>query len=324
MRKSTRQVLLSRRTLLSVSGLGVAVGSGCRAVTRNSNGVRSNDRESVSDLLNVPVPPQVTVQETMVETQGARLWCWHTGGSGEIIVLSHPFTGSGATWVYQQPAFAAAGYRVIGYSRRGHFRSESYSDEFPPASQDLDHLVNSLGVQRFHLLGCAAGATVAADYAISHPEKLKSLVLASGIISLQDALVAEMYRRLVPAELSNLPADFRELGASYRAVNPQGSNLWLDLEKHARTIARPAMPTANVITLDKLASLPVPILLLSGECDFYMPTALLLRVADKMPAAQVAIMKNTGHSAFWEQPTVFNRLVSDFMQKPAVRRPMAG
>jgi pimeloyl-ACP methyl ester carboxylesterase len=319
----SRQGNLSRRTLLAVGGFGVVGAAGCRAVAGSSNVVQAGCRESVAALLNVPVPEQAPVREEMIEMPGARLWCWDTGGSGETIVLSHPFTGSGATWVYQQPVFAAAGYRVIGYSRRGHFRSESDAEKFPPASQDLDDLVNALGTRRFHLIGCSAGAAVAADYAISHPEKLNSLVIASGIISLQDKLIADTYPRLVPAGLPALPADFRELGASYRAVNPQGTQLWLELEKDARTVANPVPPSANVVTLDKLASLPIPTLLLSGECDLYMPAGLLLRVAEHMPAAQVAIMRSAGHAASWEQPAVFNRLVLDFMEKSAKRRVVA-
>jgi pimeloyl-ACP methyl ester carboxylesterase len=50
-----------------------------------------------------------------------------------------------------------------------------------------------------------------------------------------------------------------------------------------------------------------------------MPAGLLLQVAAHMPAAQVAIMSSAGHSAFWEQPTVFNRLVLDFIEKSARR-----
>ena len=161
---------------------------------------------------------------------------------------------------------------------------------------------------------------MAADYALPHPEKLLSLIMASGIISLQDKLIAEVYPRLVPTDLAGLPADFRELGASYRAVNPEGTRLWLDLERNARTVANPAAPSANVVTFEKLAALQIPTLLLSGECDLFMPAGLLFRVAEQMPAAQVAVIRDAGHSAFWERPTVFIRLVLEFMASSPSRR----
>ena len=53
-----------------------------------------------------------------------RLAYWDTGGEGETVVLLHAGTGSHAVWEYQRPALLDAGYRVIGYSRRGHLGSE--------------------------------------------------------------------------------------------------------------------------------------------------------------------------------------------------------
>jgi pimeloyl-ACP methyl ester carboxylesterase len=85
-------------------------------------------------------------------------------------------------------------------------------------------------------------------------------------------------------------------------------------------VANPTAPSANVVTIEKLAALQIPTLLLSGECDLYMPPGLLFRVAEQMPAAGVALIRNAGHSAFWEQPTVFNRLALDFIAKSTSRR----
>ena len=47
-----------------------------------------------------------------------------TGGSGRPVVLIHGWPLSGASWAHQVPAFAAAGYRVISYDRRGFGRSD--------------------------------------------------------------------------------------------------------------------------------------------------------------------------------------------------------
>src|SRR5215471_14330796 len=71
----------------------------------------------------VAVPEQVKVTEGLADLPGAKLWFWDTGGSGPIVILLHANTGSGAFWPYQQPALAKAGYRVIGYSRRGCYKS---------------------------------------------------------------------------------------------------------------------------------------------------------------------------------------------------------
>ena len=61
-------------------------------------------------------------------------------------------------WPYQQPVFASAGYRVIGWSRRGHLGSDPVDPANPgSASTDLADLLDALGVGRFHLVASAAG-----------------------------------------------------------------------------------------------------------------------------------------------------------------------
>src|SRR5690348_18082196 len=81
-------------------------------------------------MVPVPIPEQVSAQEGMAEIPGARLGYWDTGGTGETIVFLHPASGSALVWLYQQPVFAKAGYRVIA-------RSEEHTSEL----QSPVHLV---------------------------------------------------------------------------------------------------------------------------------------------------------------------------------------
>ena len=79
----------------------------------------------------IALPEQVPAQDGMAEIPGAKLGYWDTGGSGDPIVLLHPASGSALTWLYQQPAFAGAGYRVSPYSRRNYYNSDSAPAENP-------------------------------------------------------------------------------------------------------------------------------------------------------------------------------------------------
>ena len=78
-------------------------------------------------------------------------------------MLLHPASGSALIWLYQQPVFAKAGYRVIGYSRRNYYNSElSPADNPGTASEDLQNLIEFLRLEKFHLVSSAAGGGVAA------------------------------------------------------------------------------------------------------------------------------------------------------------------
>jgi pimeloyl-ACP methyl ester carboxylesterase len=133
-----------------------------------------------SASLMVPLPAPAPAKEALATLPDTRLWYLDTGGDGIPVVLVHPATGSALIWGYQQPAFARAGYRVIGYSRRSYYGSDPLRKENPGvASEDLHNLIEFLGIRKFHAVGSAAGGGVAADFAVSHPDRLLSLVINS-------------------------------------------------------------------------------------------------------------------------------------------------
>jgi pimeloyl-ACP methyl ester carboxylesterase len=173
------------------------------------------------------LPEQVPVTEGRAKLPGTTLWYWDTGGKGPVVILLHAASGSGAFWGYQQPVLAKAGFRVISYSRRGYLKSDPGDPNDPgTACEDLHHLVGFLGVDTFHAVGLAAGGIVGVDYALSHPERLRSLTLASTIMGVTDKPYLDLCSTFRPAFFAQLPKDFQELSATYRAGNPEGAAAW--------------------------------------------------------------------------------------------------
>jgi pimeloyl-ACP methyl ester carboxylesterase len=147
------------------------------------------------------------------ELPGARIRYEESGGEGSgegpPVVFLHAGSGSSRMWEHQIPAFTGAGFRFIAYDRR--------SDGV--AADDLDALAEHLGLERFHLVGTAAGGIVAVDYALSFPERLRSLVIANSIVGVQDEDYLALSRSLRPApQFDALPAEVKELGPSYHAA----------------------------------------------------------------------------------------------------------
>ena len=111
-----------------------------------------------------------------------------TGGTGVPVVFLHAATGSSRVWEHQIPAFTARSYRLIAYDRRGFGKTviEATGPQPGSGADDLLALVNQLGIERFHLVGTAAGAFVALDFALSFPQRLRTLVIANSIGGVQD------------------------------------------------------------------------------------------------------------------------------------------
>jgi pimeloyl-ACP methyl ester carboxylesterase len=221
-------------------------------------------------------------------------------------------------WEHQTPAFTRAGFRVIAFDRRGWGRTTSEPGAASgTAADDLIALMDYLHVDRFHLVGTAAGGFVTFDTALSYPARLRSIVVANSIGGVQDESFVELGRRLRPPEFTAMPPELREVSPSYRAGNPEGTRRWVELEKVSRPpgpIAA-AQPLKNRITFAGLERITVPVLLLTGDADMFAPPPVLKMFAEHIKTAQTVIVPEAGHSTYWEQPEVFNRAVLSFIRK---------
>jgi pimeloyl-ACP methyl ester carboxylesterase len=301
---------VSRRGALRASALAVVSGSLAR-----TPGARA---QAAPAELMVPValPPQAPAREGIATLADTRLWFWDTGGSGEPIVLLHPASGSGLIWGYQQPVFAKAGYRVISYSRRGYYGSAPTDRANPgTGSEDLHQLVEFLALGKFHLVASAAGGSIASDYAFSHPERLLSLTVSSNQFGLADGEIPAAGARIRPKIWDEIPVEVREVGPSYRARNPEGYRLWIELERKSGLVDAFRQPLKNRITEAMLGKLTVPTLVISGVADLATPPAIARLIAAKIPNAELVVASESGHSVYWEQPEVFNRAVLAFIAK---------
>jgi len=254
-----------------------------------------------------------------VELPGVDLWYDDSGGTGTPVIFLHAASGTCESWVYQVPAFTATGYRCITYDRRGWGRSRANPTGEQPGygSDDLHGLADHIGLDYFHLVATAAGGIGGLDYASVHPERVRSLVVANSIGGVQDPEYLEVQQRLRPREIQALPVELRELGPSYRGMNPEGTRRWMAIEHGSRPEGThgPGQPLENPMTFARLETMRVPVLVLVGEADLLSPPALMRLLAAHIPQCQLVTVPEAGHAAFWEQPEVWNRLVLEFLDR---------
>ena len=262
----------------------------------------------------LPPAQQPSLRETMVAIPGARLYVRDTGGEVAPIVLMHPASGSALIWDYQFPVLAKAGHRVIAFSRRGYAKSSPFDKTDPGSgSKDLFELARAMDLPRFHLVASAAGGSISMDFALSHPDRLLSLTISSNSAGVRDGAVFRAAEQIRPAGWDKMPVEFRELGPSYRAANPDGAKLWLDLEHHALTGPDYRQTPTNRITQAALHEVKLPVLLITGAADLITPPAITRLICDAIPGSQMIVADETGHSVYWERPDVFNAAVLDFI-----------
>jgi pimeloyl-ACP methyl ester carboxylesterase len=256
------------------------------------------------------------MRSAYAEVPGVRLFYIDSGGTGIPVIFLHPASGSTRSWEHQIDAFVKAGYRFIAYDRRGWGRSIVVSSGSQPgtAADDLEALREYLKIDSFHLVGSAAGGGVALDYALAFPKHPKTLVVASSNVGVADERYNEMSNKLHPAEmLTTLPPHIRELGPSYRAADPGGTDRWLEIEKVSRLPGAPAQPPKNRITFSSIGNIATPTLFIAGGADLYAPPPMVQLFADRVRGSQMVAIPEAGHSTFWETPDRFNEAVLRFL-----------
>jgi pimeloyl-ACP methyl ester carboxylesterase len=175
-----------------------------------------------------------------------------------------------------------------------------------------------LGIDRFHIVATAAGAGVALDYAVSFPQRLRSLAVANAAVgSLEDNGYQDLTRNSRSREIDALPVYLRELGPSYRAENPEGTRRWIALQQQSQPNGPPAAPqaTRNHLTVASLQGLKVPLFIVTGDADLLAPPPFVHFLTERLRDAESLIVPEAGHSTYWEKPEIFNRAVLDFIRK---------
>jgi pimeloyl-ACP methyl ester carboxylesterase len=241
-----------------------------------------------------------------------------------VLLLLHPTTGTADIWKHQLTAFSEAGYRVVAFSRRGAGRSSAQPRGLDPSNQDISILLDHLDVPSAHFVGSAGGGVHALNYALHRPERVKSLVLNGSMAGMSAADVRNLVTNFMPP--SDAPVELKDFGPSYRYANPEGVQEWLRLEEQSRAHALRKLPKnerrevfSSILDLfgegAAIESVKQKTLLLYGGADLIAPPAYARTIVERFENADLVIIPEAGHGAYWEAPFVFNSVVLDFLSE---------
>lgn len=273
-------------------------------------------RNNAANPLNpVPLPKQAPAKHALAKLPGRKIFYADSGGAGEAVVFLHPAaTGDPKVWVYQQPVFAKAGYRVICYARRGYYKSDDLrKGDQCSAADDLNGLFDALAIERAHIVSTAAGGVTAADFALSYPKRVLSLAITSNYAGVRKGNIWNRAQSIRPKQWNELPRWYREFSCSYIAANPRGLKAWDKLADKA-TKHRGRQQSSNFfITAQTLTKIKVPTLLVTGDADSSTPPSIMRMVAKCIRGSELVTVAECGHSIYWEHPKIFNDVVLDFI-----------
>jgi 3-oxoadipate enol-lactonase len=233
---------------------------------------------------------------------------YESHGDGPAIVFVHGSGGNHLSWWRQVPTLARA-FRCITFDLRGYGFSAAGEGQRSPIA-DVLALLDHLGIERTHLVGQSLGGRICLGFALAYPERVERMVLASTLAGIRDERIERALAAHGPP-----PHDLfeRALAAEFRRSQTDLTFLYREIEAINRIDnTPPAMPTDGPSATD-LAALRAATLLIGGAEDPVVRPDTVALAASLLPGARHEIVADAGHSAYFEQPDTFNRLVRDFL-----------
>jgi 3-oxoadipate enol-lactonase len=260
-----------------------------------------------------------------IDVNGTTLNYQLEGDGPETLVLVNGLADDLVSWDFQVPAFLEAGLRVLRFDNRGIGESDAPSGPYTSRmlADDAKALVDALGLDSFHMMGVSMGGMIAQEFAIAHPELLRSVTFACTYAAPGEfcTRMFAMWGDLAPK--LGVPFVMRDV-TLWAFTVPFFEERTDDLREFEAAMAELAMPVEaylsqlNVIqqhdTTDRLGSITTPTLVLAGEEDILIPVRLSRRLHDGISGAQWATVPG-GHACLWESPDPFNQAVIDFVKE---------
>jgi 2-succinyl-6-hydroxy-2,4-cyclohexadiene-1-carboxylate synthase len=253
------------------------------------------------------------------------------GGTGDPLLLLHGFTGSATSWDAHIPVFAKR-CTVIAVDLLGHGETDSPADHerygIDSAARDINSILENLNLPLVHLLGYSMGGRLALYFALTYPQRVKSLILESaapGIDSPQEraariasdnaladriehdgiAVFVDEWEKLpLFTSQGNLPANIL---ARQREIRLKQNTL--GLANSLRGMGTGVQPPL----WNRLEELKTPVLLITGALDQKF-TAINQQMREKLLSTNHIVIPDAGHTPHLEQLSNFQQVVSKFIE----------
>jgi len=249
-------------------------------------------------------------------------------GEGEPIIFLNGIMMSTPSWLDFIPIVSKR-FKLILLDFRDQGQSSKMSEQYnlDIHVDDLLNLLDELGMPKIHMLGVSYGGDVALKFALSHQDRLKTLILPNTTSFFSNHIV-EIGKAWETAAALNDGERFFQLAIPYiySGTFYQSYLDWLhkrqEIFKTTLTkewfegFIRLSRSTTNYyISPDELRTLKVPTLLIGAEEDIITPIKDMKTIYENIKDCEFVIIPQAGHAAFLEKMNEFLTIVMGFVIK---------
>jgi pimeloyl-ACP methyl ester carboxylesterase len=275
--------------------------------------------------------PDLSYNSGFAAVNGARIY-YEIAGVGQPFVMLHAGVADSRQWGSAFTRFARR-YRVLRYDLRGYGNSEPVAGEYSNLC-DLAALLDDLRIdQPAILMGCSMGGSLALDFALAHPARVKALVMvSSGPSGLaldvpEDGRFAQAEQAYEAGDL-DLVAEietriwFDGVGRTPDQVDPAMRKLAYEMNRRALALEAKKLgerrPDSETPATQRLGELSALALVVVGEHDIPYIQAAADYMVEKIPSARKALIRDAAHLPNMDHPEAFRQTVEAFLAQIGV------
>ena len=226
------------------------------------------------------------------------------------------------------PRLLAEDFRAVVFDNRGVGDSDVPAGPYtvPQLAADAIAVLDAAGIESAHVFGVSLGGFIAQDLALSHPERVRKVVLAStapgsvppshpmpmrgqeAFMRFQTMEREEGLRLIVANSLGDhgvneRPELFEEIYA-YRLERAPSLEAW-QAQAHAG---------ATFDAYERIPAITAPTLVLQGGADNVIDPRNAELLAERIPGARIELVPDRGHLMMWEEGELLAPIIREFLQ----------
>ena len=255
-------------------------------------------------------------------------WNYNVNGQGEPLVFLHGWGVDMRIW-RQQCKYFLGKYRVVSFDLPGHGRSSWRRLELKDIAEDLNAVMDKLGLNEIITVGSSLGGLLSLKLFEISPKRFKKMIFVGSIPKF--------------AKSENYPfgldiAQIRKLGGQLDTSYPSIVNIFFRslftkeeratrrykwMQKFRQFDEAPIKPALieylDILKkedlTDVLKNVDVPIQFINGQGDTICNAAAVNFLKELLPGARFDVFEKCGHFPFLSKPHEFNNVLEEFLVK---------
>jgi poly(3-hydroxyoctanoate) depolymerase len=248
-------------------------------------------------------------------------------GQGRPLLLIMGLGGNVQMWGPLEQALNRHNIQTIAYDASGTGDSPArlVPQRMPGLARQAAQLLEALGHPEGDVLGVSFGGAVAQELALTDPQRVRRLVLASTMCGLGGVPGNPLALSLLATPLRYYSPAFLRLTAKILyGPTISDDNALLRDQINARRARPPTLwgylaqlvAATGWTSLPRLHRIDAPTLIISGEADPIVPPTNARILARRIPSAQIELVHGAGHLLLMDLAEHCATKIADFLDEP--------